>query len=92
MFSKTQDLTSFARELGANEVTIVPGPDTSNPREKAFVSFNDPNRTSAPLSTKANLEKPLVISWFVPEDGEPMWMVHNPGEGGRTPILKISVV
>jgi len=89
-FEKTQNILAFAKANGATNIEIKAGANPDSPREGAFVYFD--NGVTARLSK--NVEKlsgDLAISWFVPEDGEPSWMVHPKGEGGRDTLDSLAI-
>jgi hypothetical protein len=89
-FERTQNIVDFAKANGATEVEMVAGANPDSPREGAFVSFN--NGTRARLSKNVDeLSGDLAISWFVPEDGEPSWMVHPKGESTRATLDSLSI-
>jgi len=82
-FEKTQSIQSFAKANSITGAELVQGKDPQNPREGAFVAFD--NGQTARLSKKLSTEEfdagECNISWFVPENGEPSWLVHPKGEG-----------
>lgn len=89
-FEKTQNLVSFMKANNATGVNIVAGSNPDAPREGAFASFN--NGITARLSKNVGaLSADLAVSWFVPEDGEPSWMVHPQGESGRETLDSFAI-
>jgi hypothetical protein len=90
VFEKTQNLVDFAKANGVTNIEMVSGSNPDSPREGAFVSFN--NGTTARLSKNVEkLSTDLAISWFVPEDGEPSWMIHPKGESNRDTLDSLAI-
>jgi hypothetical protein len=90
VFEKTQNLVDFAKANGVTKIDILSGPDLDSPREGAFASFS--NGISARLSKNVDkLSGDLAISWFIPEDGEPSWMIHPRGESSRDTLDSLAI-
>lgn len=89
-FENTQNIVTFAQDMDAKTINIVAGKDPQNPREGAFVSFG--KGVTARLAKDVHkLNAELSISWFIPEDGEPSWMVHRTGESSRDTLDSFSI-
>jgi hypothetical protein len=75
-FEKTQGIVDFFKAQGAKELNIV----TWNKSGKRGVGTD--NGMVIPMSNEIQeLTGDLKVSWFVPEDAEPFWMVHKAGGG-----------
>jgi hypothetical protein len=78
-FTKTQPLVDFLLSLGANTIELVRNPKTG----KRFFTVPAAD-TSGRVSEKVEkLSSDLSVSWVIPEDGEPSYMVHPTGNSGN---------
>lgn len=83
-FSKTVDIATFASANGITNLDLVKNPNTS----KLFVSTNTglTMRVSAKITSNADLNPTLQVSWFAPDGGEPSWLLHPKGESGQNVV------
>lgn len=77
-FSKTQSINSFANANGLTKIDILKNPKTG----KLFGSTNT-GITFRIAENVTSLSEDLVVSWFMPEDGDASWMLHKAGQGAE---------
>ena len=75
-FERTQSLRAFAVAQGATGIEIITNPHTG----KNFAKLKGVDITMR-IAEKVgtNLDQDLSVSWFIPENGDASWMLHQTG-------------
>ena len=87
-FSKTVDIATFASANGITKLELIKNPNTG----KLFVSTNTgiTMRVSAKITSEADLNATLQVSWFAPDGGDASWLLHPKGESGQNVVGSMS--
>jgi hypothetical protein len=83
-FTKTVSINSFAEANGIEELVIL-----KNPKTGSNFLVDDKGNTYRMGKDITELSTDLMMSWFVPEDGEPSYMLHRKGQGAEV-VSKLS--
>jgi hypothetical protein len=87
-FSKTVDIATFASTNGITKLELVKNPNTG----KLFIATDTglTMRSSAKITSDADLNASLQVSWFTPDNGDASWMLHPKGESGQNVVGSMS--
>jgi len=72
-FSKTLPLVDFIVSKGASKLDIIRNPKTG----KRFFTVPGTDVSGRVAEKVEKLSAELSVSWFVPEEGEPSFMLHT---------------
>jgi len=75
-FERTTSLRAFAIANGASGIELIKNPHTG----KLFAKLKGTDitlRVAEKVGTDLNQD--LSVSWFIPENGEASWMLHQTG-------------